>query len=52
MLEDIRKVHIIGAGGIGLSALAKFFLFQRKIVTGSDLDRTFIIDDLQLSLIC
>jgi UDP-N-acetylmuramate--alanine ligase len=32
-----QKIHLVGIGGIGISALAKFLLSQGKILTGSDL---------------
>jgi UDP-N-acetylmuramate--alanine ligase len=35
-LENVKKVHFIGIGGIGMSALARLFLHDGKIVTGSD----------------
>ncbi len=36
-LDKIKKAHFVGIGGIGISALARFFLFEGKTVTGSDL---------------
>ena len=35
-LSDIKKAHFIGVGGIGMSALARLFLNEKKIVSGSD----------------
>lgn len=35
-LKDIKQVHFIGIGGIGMSALARFFLHEGKEVGGSD----------------
>lgn len=35
-LSDIKKVHFIGIGGIGMSALARLFLAEKKQVSGSD----------------
>lgn len=35
-LSEIEKVHFIGIGGIGMSALARFFLHEKKRVSGSD----------------
>lgn len=32
-----QHVHFIGVGGVGLSRLAKYFLLQKKAVSGSDL---------------
>jgi UDP-N-acetylmuramate--alanine ligase len=34
--KNIKKVHFIGIGGIGISAIARMFLLEGKIVTGSD----------------
>lgn len=39
-LEKINKVHFVGIGGIGMSALARFFLHEKKTVTGSDRELT------------
>jgi UDP-N-acetylmuramate--alanine ligase len=36
-LEGISKVHVIGAGGIGVSAVAKLLASQGRRVSGSDL---------------
>jgi len=35
-LNEVRKVHFVGVGGIGMSALARLFLHEKKIVSGSD----------------
>ncbi|MEN9920443.1 MAG: UDP-N-acetylmuramate--L-alanine ligase, UDP-N-acetylmuramate--alanine ligase [Candidatus Parcubacteria bacterium] len=35
-LKDISRIHFIGVGGIGMSALARFFLHEKKQVSGSD----------------
>ena len=35
-LRNISKIHFIGIGGIGMSALARFFLHENKQVSGSD----------------
>ena len=35
-LEDIQSVYFIGAGGIGMSALVRYFLSQGKQVAGYD----------------
>lgn len=34
--ENIKKAHFIGIGGIGMSGLARLFLHEGKIVSGSD----------------
>ena len=40
------RIHFIGIGGIGLSALAKFLSGQGHIISGSDIKQTEITDDL------
>lgn len=35
-INTIKKIHFIGIGGIGMSALARFFLHEGKEVSGSD----------------
>jgi UDP-N-acetylmuramate--alanine ligase len=35
-LSDFTKIHFIGIGGIGMSALARLFLNEKKVVSGSD----------------
>ena len=35
-LEDIKSVYFVGAGGIGMSALIRFFLSKQKAVAGYD----------------
>jgi UDP-N-acetylmuramate--alanine ligase len=34
--KDFKRIHFIGIGGIGMSALARFFLHEKRIVSGSD----------------
>ncbi|MEF3191018.1 MAG: UDP-N-acetylmuramate--L-alanine ligase [Campylobacterales bacterium] len=41
------KIHFIGIGGIGLSALAKYLKQDGHIVTGSDIRRTKITETLE-----
>ena len=36
-LASVRKIHCIGIGGIGISAIARMMHAQGKIVTGNDL---------------
>ncbi len=45
-LAKIKKVHLIGIGGIGVSAIAKLFLHHKKKVIGSDVHLTEITDEL------
>lgn len=40
------KVHLIGIGGIGVSALARWFLAQKWAITGSDTAKSAITEDL------
>ncbi len=40
------KIHFIGIGGIGLSALAKFLANEGHTISGSDIKQTEITDDL------
>lgn len=46
-LENYKKIHFIGIGGIGISAIARMFLLQGKEVTGSDLSSSRITDKLK-----
>src|SRR3989338_2954513 len=46
-LNEVKKVHCIGIGGIGVSAIAKFFLHYRNEVTGSDVYPTEITGELE-----
>ncbi len=43
------KIHFIGIGGIGLSALAKFLANDGHEISGSDIKQTEITDDLALN---
>ncbi len=46
-LADISRIHCIGIGGIGVSALARFLLQEKKVVSGSDRALTPITEALQ-----
>ena len=46
-LTNINRVHFIGIGGIGMSALARFFLFNNKEVTGYDKVATNLTKELE-----
>ena len=35
-LKDIKSVYFLGAGGIGMSALVRYFLNEGKFVGGYD----------------
>lgn len=45
-LEKIKKVHLIGIGGIGVSAIARILLKKGIQVSGSDLTRSKITDSI------
>ncbi|MFN0065740.1 MAG: UDP-N-acetylmuramate--L-alanine ligase [Chlamydiales bacterium] len=42
-----KQYHFIGIGGIGMSALARILLDQKKMVSGSDLNESWVIEDLR-----
>jgi UDP-N-acetylmuramate--alanine ligase len=46
MTPSRTSIHFIGIGGIGVSALAKYYLEKRVQVTGSDLKETEITKEL------
>lgn len=45
------KVHFIGIGGIGISALAKFYLYKGYQISGSDLSLPVVFTDEEFSKI-
>ena len=45
----MNRYHFIGIGGIGMSALAHILLQKGVLVSGSDLKKSIIIDDLKQS---
>lgn len=45
-ITDIHRVYFIGIGGIGMSALARYFKFIGKEVAGYDKTETPLTDDL------
>lgn len=45
-IRDIHSVYFIGIGGIGMSALARYFHFIGKHVSGYDKTRTPLTEDL------
>jgi UDP-N-acetylmuramate--alanine ligase len=46
VLSEIKHIHFIGVGGIGMSALARFFLREKTQVSGSDRSDSLITDAL------
>lgn len=45
-IRDIKKVYFIGIGGIGMSALARYFKFHGKEVSGYDRTETTLTNQL------
>lgn len=46
LLKKVKKIHFIGIGGISMSGLAKILLQSGKIISGSDIKKSHITDDL------
>ncbi len=42
-----KRIHFIGIGGIGMSALARFWHHEGAVVTGSDRERSLITEGLE-----
>src|SRR3989338_7289694 len=49
MFKNVKKIHFIGIGGIGVSALAKLFLLSGGRVCGSDISESPIASELKKS---
>ena len=45
--KDIRIVYFIGIGGIGMSALARYFAFHGRTVSGYDKTQTQLTGQLE-----
>ena len=45
-IETIKSVYFVGAGGIGMSALVRYFLFKGKVVAGYDRTPTPLTETL------
>jgi len=39
-LNQVKQIHFIGIGGIGMSSLARHFLSEKKVISGSDRELT------------
>lgn len=48
-LNKIKKIHFIGIGGIGLSAIAKLMIWRDKKISGSDCQESEITEMLKKS---
>ncbi|MCY1721488.1 UDP-N-acetylmuramate--L-alanine ligase [Prolixibacteraceae bacterium Z1-6] len=46
-IENIKNVYFLGIGGIGMSALARYFKFTGRNVAGYDRTQTALTDTLQ-----
>ncbi len=46
-LDKIKKIHFIGIGGIGLSAIARLMKEKGKEVSGSDLSASLMVEKLE-----
>jgi UDP-N-acetylmuramate--alanine ligase len=46
-LEDVKHVYFIGIGGIGMSAIARYFDAQGKKVSGYDKTKTILTENLE-----
>jgi UDP-N-acetylmuramate--alanine ligase len=46
-LKHIQAVYFVGIGGIGMSALARYFNFHKKMVAGYDLTSTELTQTLE-----
>ncbi len=46
-INNLKKIHFIGIGGIGVSAIAKLMIWQKKKVSGSDCQQSEITDELK-----
>lgn len=47
VLKKAKHIYCVGIGGIGVSALARKFLLERKKITGSDTNATSLTKELQ-----
>lgn len=47
ILNNFKKIHFIGIGGIGTSAIAKMMLKKGKNVSGSDIAKSEITEELE-----
>ncbi len=47
MYIKYKKIHFIGIGGIGMSALARYYKSQGVIISGSDSSESELIDNLR-----
>jgi UDP-N-acetylmuramate--alanine ligase len=46
-IDKIKKIHFIGIGGIGISAIARLFVYYGKQVSGSDNEESLVTKELK-----
>ena len=46
-LKDIKAVYFVGAGGIGMSAIARYFIKRGLVVAGYDKTPSTLTDSLR-----
>ncbi len=46
-LNNIQRIYFLGIGGIGMSALARYFNLHGKLISGYDKTRTALTDELE-----
>jgi len=47
ILSQYKKIHLIGIGGVGMSAMAKYLCHHGVVVTGSDIQASEITKELE-----
>ncbi len=47
IINSITKIHFVGIGGVSMSALAKYMLTLGKTVSGSDVSKTEVTEQLK-----
>lgn len=46
-LKDIKAVYFVGAGGIGMSAIARYFIHKGLVVAGYDKTPSKLTEQLE-----
>ena len=46
-IDNIKAVYFVGAGGIGMSAIARYFIHRGMVVAGYDKTRTELTKQLE-----
>ncbi|MDG1950171.1 MAG: Mur ligase domain-containing protein, partial [bacterium] len=47
MFQHVKHVHFVGIGGINMSALAKWFIHEGVKVTGSDMAKSNLTEQVE-----